>query len=87
MLARLINWLRKIKNRKHADSPCPVCWREMDHYRNVEKNHWGVCLHCKAIWLIGWNLYSSWKYEDHQTWEVNNAYLSQFKDVTPEGAR
>lgn len=87
MLAKLINWLRKITNQKKAAFPCPVCWREMDHYRNVDRNAWGVCGHCNATWLIGRNVFSSWMEEDHQIWEDNNSYLSQFKDVTPEGVR
>jgi hypothetical protein len=61
--------------------PCPECGQEMDHYRNVGRDHFGVCLSCNVIFLVGSNLFSSWKEEDESTWADNKKYLSQFKLV------
>lgn len=87
MLAQLFNYLRSILAQRRPGFYCPKCWRPMDHYKNVDANHWGVCPHCRATWLIGRNLFSNWRTESHQTWEDNNAYLSQFEVFRPGGAQ
>lgn len=41
---------------------CPEC-ASHDGYRNAGKAHWFVCHEHRVRWLVGSNLFSSWKGE------------------------
>ncbi len=68
------------------DSPfgsCPECGRS-DGYRNVGREHWGLCVAHGTKWLFGSNLFSGWRDEGPDVWERNARELSAYRDVGPE---
>lgn len=71
------------KKNKDDYFPCPKCNQGMDHYRNVGRDHYGVCLDCGVFFLIGTNLFSGWQDEAEPLWEENKIYLAQLQYLNP----
>lgn len=61
---------------------CPICGCN-GGYRNIQKSHFCFCEKHKKVWSVGWNLFSSWRYEDEDTWKRNDEFLSEFEPVEP----
>jgi hypothetical protein len=61
---------------------CPKCGRT-DGYLNYRSNHAFVCHGCKTFWVIGANLFSSWKYENEEIWEENLRMIEDYEEVEP----
>ncbi len=61
---------------------CPRCHRN-DGILNVRKTHWTVCHTHKACWSIGTNLFSSWRNETEEDWDMNYKLLSTYDVVEP----
>jgi hypothetical protein len=62
---------------------CPNCGGGNDGYLNIGKGHWFVCNQCKTKWFFGSNLFSTWRYEDEDTWRQNHAKLADYQEVEP----
>lgn len=56
---------------------CPECGRS-DGILNVGREHWGRCSRHRVCWLVGENLFSSWKDEGPETWRANVAKMAGF---------
>jgi hypothetical protein len=61
---------------------CPTCGG-CDGYLNLRRDHWMVCHACKTRWVIGANLFSSWRDETEADWERNYLLLSGYRQVKP----
>ncbi len=61
---------------------CPKC-HQGGAYLNDGPEHWNICESCKTKWLIGWNLFSSWKDETEADWEKNRGTLAALCEVRP----
>jgi hypothetical protein len=61
---------------------CPHCHNN-DGYLNVGRGHWFVCHEHKVKWLVGSNLFSSWRYqtEDEQRAIYDKYNLSSYTEV------
>ncbi len=59
---------------------CPVPGHE-NYYLNVGRAHWMVCDECRIKWLIGANLFSSWRTESRQIWQQNFEKMKDYKEV------
>jgi hypothetical protein len=63
---------------------CPVC-HKTDGYANAGRSHRFYCKEHKKSWLVGSNLFSSWRFEtlgeQKQKWDEIG--LSDFEDVEP----
>jgi hypothetical protein len=60
---------------------CPFCKEPGDRYLNVGRVHFVVCDDCEACWLIGSNLFSSWRHESKEVWQANEALLKTYRYV------
>ena len=47
----------------------------------VGKNQVMYCQECKICWLIGRNLFSSWRYETEEDWERNYEMIKDFEYI------
>jgi hypothetical protein len=55
----------------------PVC-------RNVERNHFMCCDHCKTAWYVGSNLFSAWRDESPKSWRANRQLLeTSYRRIEP----
>jgi len=61
---------------------CPVCGKEPE-FRNVDRSHWAYCKADGVKWLIGSNLFSSWRGETKVDWAKNAKFLGNFTEVQP----
>jgi len=61
---------------------CPICHR-CDGYVNVGSEHWCVCHEHKTKWLVGDNLFSSWRFESQEQHEKNWVRLRSYAVVPP----
>ena len=61
---------------------CPDCHAE-PAIRNVNRTHVAHCEKCRVKWIIGANLFSSWRGESEADWEANAAFLVDFREVEP----
>lgn len=61
---------------------CPLCG-DGDGYLNIGRVHFGICEPCGIRWVIGENLFSSWRDEDEATWERNGLTLERFTKYNP----
>lgn len=71
---------------KHSDSywgVCPHC-RRNDGYLNLGRNHWFVCHRHRVRWLIGENLFSTWRFETPEDWKANSAVIGGYAVVSWE---
>jgi hypothetical protein len=51
-------------------------------YLNVGRAHWMVCESCRIKWLIGDNLFSSWRSQNMRIWEANHKKLRDYEDLS-----
>ena len=61
---------------------CPHCKRA-PLILNVNRNHYGTCEQHKVKWLVGSNLFSSWREQSERDWARNAAVLSVYRKVDP----
>jgi hypothetical protein len=47
-------------------------------YLNYGRTHIGYCEKCNKKWIIGSNLFSSWRYENQDIWNKNLEFLERF---------
>ena len=60
---------------------CPECGRfEM---LIIGRDHWCFCEEHKVRWCLGSNLFSGWRHETDQIWELNKRQLAGYRDVKP----
>ncbi len=59
---------------------CPHCGRN-DGYLNDGRDHWFFCDSHKTKWLVGSNLFSSWREEDDKVWRLNLFKLAEYLTV------
>jgi hypothetical protein len=63
---------------------CPTC-HKTDGYINVGRSHWFLCDEHKVKWLIGANLFSSWRHESEE--DQRKIYydrgVDKYKEVEP----
>ena len=50
---------------------------------NVGRDHWQYCPRHKTRWLIGSNLFSSWRHETEADWQRNREVLEGCREVEP----
>lgn len=48
---------------------------------NVGRAHWMHCETCRIKWLVGENLFSSWREQSMRVWEANREKLEGYRDV------
>ena len=51
-----------------------------NYYLNIGRTHWMVCDECKIKWLIGENLFSSWREENETIWKKNAERIRNYKE-------
>ena len=61
---------------------CPECHAE-PKFRNVGRTHVAHCEKCRLKWIIGANLFSSWRGETETDGQANAAFLADFSLVEP----
>ena len=61
---------------------CPACGLCRGYF-NIGRCHWGVCDRHQTKWLVGENLFPSWKEEDETTWQKNTDLLSNHRTARP----
>jgi hypothetical protein len=61
---------------------CPEC-HQNDGFLNVHKNHWFFCDEHQTRWHAGWNLFSGWREETEEEWDLNAMQLSGYNEVEP----
>jgi len=61
---------------------CPCCGKT-DGYFNLRRNHFFVCHEHRVKWIVGENLFSSWRQETPDDWERNAKRFSEYADVEP----
>lgn len=84
----------ELPNLAHPDDDdyfggCPACGypSRNDGCLNVRSTHYYVCHRHRVRWLVGANLFGSWRYEDDSVWAANDAVLVTYRDVKPLMAR
>jgi hypothetical protein len=65
---------------EHYFGHCPVPGHE-NHCLNIGRSHWMVCDQCKIKWLIGENLFRSWREEGQDIWKANAERITDYKEV------
>ena len=60
---------------------CPIMEHE-NYVLNIFKNHWMYCEQCKTRWLVGSNLFGSWRHETEEIWKNNFRKIKSFKDYS-----
>lgn len=61
---------------------CPHCGKQTNCV-NVTRVHVAMCDEHKVCWVIGENLFSSWRNEDEDTWRRNAELLAEYTAVRP----
>ena len=61
---------------------CPFC-RCLDACLNIGREHWYVCHTHRVKWLVGENLFSSWRHGSEATWTENAVVLARYVEVEP----
>ena len=52
-----------------------------NYYLNIGRAHWMVCDKCRIKWLIGANLFSSWRYQNPDVWRANEVKLRKYREI------
>lgn len=55
----------------------PTCW-----IRNIGRQHWAYCEGCHLKFVVGENLFSSWREQTEEEWKKNWEFLKDFEDLT-----
>ncbi len=61
---------------------CPRCGF-YDRCLNIGRGHWYVCHQHKVRWMVGENLFSSWRNETEADWRRNWMQIGEYKKVEP----
>ena len=61
---------------------CPECGSN-DGYLNLHRAHWFVCHAHRKRWLIGANLFSTWRMETEEDWQQNYERIRGYEEVMP----
>ena len=61
---------------------CPACGHN-DGYLNIRRCQWFVCHKHRTKWLIGENLFSSWRRETEHDWQQNFELIQGYREVHP----
>lgn len=61
---------------------CPTC-ELTDGYLNVGRAHFFVCHVHRVRWLIGDNLFSSWRFLSPDEWQANWDQIKEYEDILP----
>jgi hypothetical protein len=61
---------------------CPHC-HKTDGYVNLGKAHYARCDEHRVSWMVGFNLFSSWRHETEDDWRRNRELLKGYKTVEP----
>jgi hypothetical protein len=81
-MKRILNFL--IKHNFIEEYPFGVCrCGNEGAYFNVNRTHWFYCNDCKTRWLVGSNLFSSWREETEKDWEKNVEEYGSYKEIKP----
>jgi hypothetical protein len=64
----------------------PICGKN-DGTVNVGPNHYVVCHEHRQFWIIGGNLFSSWKFANEEIWDRNRKMLEQYTRVENRNRR
>jgi len=64
---------------------CPKCLSH-DGYLNLDREHWFKCDSHRVRWLVGSNLFSSWRFESQADWWRNGDRLAGYRIVEPVSA-
>jgi len=72
--------MTKLAFGEHYFGHCPVPGHE-NYYLNVGRKHWMVCEKCRIKWLIGENLFSSWRQESADVWQRNAETIKEYEEV------
>ena len=78
----IIKASNKIDSQDDHFGLCPTCG-QTDGYLNVDRDHYFVCHEHKLRWLIGSNLFSTWRDEDPDVWQKNSDLLSGYREIRP----
>jgi len=64
---------------------CPYCHSDEGFHQhvNVERFNYVLCTRHGLYWLLGENLFSSWRDETPETWRKNKLLLDGFKFIEP----
>ncbi len=55
----------------------PTCW-----ICNIGRQHWAYCEACCVKFMVGENLFSSWREQSEEDWKKNREFLEDFEDLT-----
>ena len=80
-MAEVIKFPEKVTTDEYFGG-CPTCGKN-DGYLNVARDHWMVCHEHKARWLVGSNLFSSWRDESEEDWQRNEYRMNGYAEVEP----
>ena len=69
-------------NDEHYFGHCSTLEHD-NYYLNVHRAHWMVCDKCRIKWLIGANLFSSWRKQNEIIWNANAEKLRKYREVNP----
>lgn len=58
---------------------CPECGSA--RYRNIYKTHFFYCEEHRITWVPGYNLMSSWQYEEPEDWRAAWEQLKEYRTV------
>lgn len=72
--------LRVMRNDKNYFGHCSFP-NHINYYLNIGRCHWMVCDMCRIKWLIGENLFSSWREENETIWRANAERIRSYKEV------
>ncbi len=72
----------KNSNERDYFGDCPECGCN-DGYLNIYKANWMVCHEHKKRWLVGEDLFSSWRFETEKDWEENFERIKDYEEVEP----
>lgn len=58
------------------------CGKEPKYF-NYERTNWMYCSKCKEMWLLGSNIFTSWRNENKKIWKVNYEKHKKYKIIEP----
>jgi hypothetical protein len=61
---------------------CPYCLRN-DGYLNLGRSHWFVCHADRVRWLVGENLFSTWRHDTAADWDANWERIGSYATCRP----
>ena len=50
---------------------------------NTGREHWAYCDEHKTKWIVGSNLFSSWREQTEEDWSANAKYLADYREIVP----